>query len=364
MSESLRWMRPLAGTAAILLLGLSGQAHATYGGGACHRCSPAPVVATSYAYNVVALQPQVQTVMQTVFETVYENEPVTVMETRYRQGYRTENYTVMRPVTETSQVARNYTVMKPVYQTTNYQKKYTVMKPVYQTERRERRYSVMKPVYQTVNQQRKYTVMKPVVETQRLERRYTVSKPVYQTVNQERRYTVMKPVMQTQRLERRYTVMKPVYQTVNQQRKYTVMKPVVQTTMVSEPYTVCRPVTTTRQVVEECGYYETQKTIVPGPVYERQVKVPVGRLRVSAPRPLRLQAQEEGLGDRRRSVPAARGLPDGLSAEAGRPRRLRDPVCLRDDDPSSPRSDVLVRRRGAGRKLPGHHLPDGRRGAG
>ena len=73
MSESKNVMRPLAGAAAALL-GLSGQAWATYGGGACHRCAPAPVVATSC--NVVALAPQCQTVMQTVYETVYENQPV------------------------------------------------------------------------------------------------------------------------------------------------------------------------------------------------------------------------------------------------------------------------------------------------
>src|SRR5437868_13295197 len=109
MSESRFLMRPLAG-AAVVLWGLSGQAWATYGGGACHRCAPAPVVAT--ACNVVALAPQVQTVMQTVYETVYENQPVTVMETRYRQEFRTENYTVMRPVAETTQVARKCTVMR------------------------------------------------------------------------------------------------------------------------------------------------------------------------------------------------------------------------------------------------------------
>src|SRR3954465_11022063 len=85
----------------------------------------------------------------------------------------------------------------------------------------------------------------------------------------------MKPVYQTERRDRHHTALKPDYDTLNQQRRYTVMKPVVQTSMVSQPYTVCRPVTTTRQVVEECGYFETQKTVVPGRVYERQVKVPV-----------------------------------------------------------------------------------------
>src|ERR671911_100403 len=53
------------------------------------------------------------------------------------------------------------------------------------------------------------------------------------------------------------------------------MKPVYQTTMVEQPYTVCRPVTTVRQVVEECGYYERQMVTVPGPVIERQVRIPV-----------------------------------------------------------------------------------------
>src|SRR3954453_17877755 len=165
MSESLRSvMRPLAG-AVVALLGLSPPAWATYGGGACHSCAPAPVIQTSC--NVVTLAPQCQTVVQTAYETVYENQPYTVMETRYRTGYRTENYTVMRPVMETTQVPRNYPVMKPVYTTVNHQRRYTVQKPVYTTQRMERRYTVMRPVYTTVNHQRRYTVQKPVYTTQR-----------------------------------------------------------------------------------------------------------------------------------------------------------------------------------------------------
>ena len=104
-------------TAFLLLGGFSAPAWATYGGGACHSCTPAPVIATQC--EVVSLAPRVETVYQTVYETVYVNEPVTVMETRYRMAYRTENYTVMRPVTETSYVERPYTVTKPVYKTVN-----------------------------------------------------------------------------------------------------------------------------------------------------------------------------------------------------------------------------------------------------
>ena len=48
----------------VLAWGSPGQA--TYGGGACHRCGPAPVVQT----QAVALAPQCQTVQQTVYETV------------------------------------------------------------------------------------------------------------------------------------------------------------------------------------------------------------------------------------------------------------------------------------------------------
>ena len=71
--------------AALLLLGgFSAPAWATYGGGACHSCTPAPVIATQC--DVVSLAPRVETVYQTVYETVYVNEPVTVMETRYRHG--------------------------------------------------------------------------------------------------------------------------------------------------------------------------------------------------------------------------------------------------------------------------------------
>ena len=142
MFKSLKVVRLAAGAAAALLGGFATPAWATYGGGACNRCAPAPVVATQL--NVVSLAPQVETVYQTVYETVYENEPVTVMETRYRTAYQTENYTVMRPVWETSFVERKYTVMKPVYQTENRERRYTVTKPVYQTERRERRYTVQR----------------------------------------------------------------------------------------------------------------------------------------------------------------------------------------------------------------------------
>src|SRR5208337_1673214 len=152
MFKSLKVVRLAAGAAAALLGGFAAPAWATYGGGACNRCSPAPVVATQL--NVVSLAPQVETV------------------------YQTENETVSRPMWETSFVERKYTVMKPVYQTENRERRYTVQRPVYQTERRERRYTVQRPVYQTEHR----------------ERRYTVQRPVYQTVNQERRYTVMRPV--------------------------------------------------------------------------------------------------------------------------------------------------------------------------
>src|SRR3954464_3093089 len=123
MSESMKLMRPIAG-AALALWGVATPAWATYGGGACTTCAPAPVIQTQC--NVVSLVPQYQTTMQTVYETVYENQPVTVMETRYRQAFQTENYTVMRPVAETPRVARRYTVMKPVYQTINTQRRYQV----------------------------------------------------------------------------------------------------------------------------------------------------------------------------------------------------------------------------------------------
>ncbi len=131
MSESKNAMRPLAG-AALVLMGLAGPAWATYGGGACTSCTPAPMIQTQC--SVATLVPQYQTTMETVYETVYENQPYTVMETRYRQAFRTENYTVMRPVYETAQVARNYTVMRPVYQTVNQQRRYTVCRPVVQTQ--------------------------------------------------------------------------------------------------------------------------------------------------------------------------------------------------------------------------------------
>ena len=52
------------------------------------------------------------------------------------------------------------------------------------------------------------------------------------------------------------------------------MKPVYETSMVDQPYSVCRPVTTVRQEVRECGYYERQYTMVPGPIVERRMRVP------------------------------------------------------------------------------------------
>src|SRR5271165_4002652 len=102
MSKAKKFERSFARAVVALFLwgGLAAPAWATYGGGACHSCTPAPVIATQY--SVVALAPQVETVYQTVYETVYVNEPTTVLETRYRMGYRTEECTVMRPVTETS----------------------------------------------------------------------------------------------------------------------------------------------------------------------------------------------------------------------------------------------------------------------
>jgi hypothetical protein len=52
-------------TAFMLLGGYSTPAWATYGGGACHSCTPAPVIATQC--EVVSLAPQVETVLQTVY---------------------------------------------------------------------------------------------------------------------------------------------------------------------------------------------------------------------------------------------------------------------------------------------------------
>ena len=46
MFKSLKVVRLAAGAAAALLGGFATPAWATYGGGACHRCAPAPVVAT------------------------------------------------------------------------------------------------------------------------------------------------------------------------------------------------------------------------------------------------------------------------------------------------------------------------------
>src|SRR5947208_12492069 len=100
MFKSRKEMRLIAGAIIAFFGGFATPAWATYGGGACNRCAPAPVVATQL--NVVTLAPQVETSYRTVYETVYENEPVTVMETRYRTAYQTENYTVMMPVWETS----------------------------------------------------------------------------------------------------------------------------------------------------------------------------------------------------------------------------------------------------------------------
>ena len=155
-------------------------------------------------------------------------------------------------------------------------------------------------------------------------------------------------------MERRYTVMKPVYQTVNQQRRYTVMKPVYQTTMVEQPYTVCRPVTTVRQVVEECGYYETQMVTVPGPVVERQVRIPVDPCD-SCERPAR-SCSAASTRRRRYATVAVQCPPRNvcqtrLRLAPGRPQRLRDALRHRDDDAPGPGPDLHHGRRGAGREL-------------
>ncbi len=91
MFQSTKFERLIARAAtAFLLMGcFSAPAWATYGGGACNTCTPAPVIATQC--DVVSLAPRVETVYQTVYETVYANEPVTVMETAYRMAYRKEN---------------------------------------------------------------------------------------------------------------------------------------------------------------------------------------------------------------------------------------------------------------------------------
>jgi hypothetical protein len=81
MSRMFRGWLGLVG-ATLAAAGFATEARASYGGGGCHRCAPAPIVAT------VALQPQYETVMQTVYETVYEQQPYTVMQTRYKTEYR------------------------------------------------------------------------------------------------------------------------------------------------------------------------------------------------------------------------------------------------------------------------------------
>ncbi|MEW4571532.1 hypothetical protein AB1L88_26975, partial [Tautonia sp. JC769] len=45
--------------------------------------------------------------------------------------------------------------------------------------------------------------------------------------------------------------------------------------MVEQTYKVLRPVVTQREVVQECGAYETQMEVVPGPIVQRRVPVPV-----------------------------------------------------------------------------------------
>ena len=72
MFKSTKEMCLIAGAVVAFFGGFSTPAWATYGGGACHRCSPPAVVASQC--NAVVLAPQVQTVYQTVYETVYENE--------------------------------------------------------------------------------------------------------------------------------------------------------------------------------------------------------------------------------------------------------------------------------------------------
>src|SRR5260370_172759 len=126
MFTSTKVERVIAGavTALTFLGGFSSPARATYGGGACHNCTPAPVLATECARASRA--PRLETVCQTV----------------------------------------------------NQDRLFTGMKEVYQTDHRERRYTVTSPVYQTVNQERRYSVMKPVYETSMVDQSYSVGRPV------------------------------------------------------------------------------------------------------------------------------------------------------------------------------------------
>ena len=196
----------------------------------------------------------------------------------------------------------------------------------------------MRPVYQTSNQQRRYTVMRPVYHDPAPRaplHRDAAGLPDGQPGSAATR--CMQPVYQTQRLERRYTVMRPVYQTVNQQRRYTVMRPVSQTTMVEQPYTVCRPVTTIRQVVEECGYYETQADDRPRPG---------GRASACRSRPtcgVRPRRSCSAASTRRRRTPPspssarrARSA-SGLRLAPGRPQRSAETRYVAEtDDPPGP----------------------------
>jgi hypothetical protein len=67
MSKIKQVVRTIARTVAAVVIwgGLTVPAWATYGGGACHSCTPAPVIATQF--EVACLTPRVETVYQTAY---------------------------------------------------------------------------------------------------------------------------------------------------------------------------------------------------------------------------------------------------------------------------------------------------------
>ncbi len=209
------------------------------------------------------------------------SEPVTVMETRFRLEYRNEDYTVLRPVSETSYVERPYTVTKPVYQTVNQERAAHGFKAgLRDRASRATLYRVANRFTQTVNHENApVSSLSPRdSHSEHQERRLHRAAGLFiKTVNQERRHTVMKAVYQTEARERRlHGDESPSIKRSTRNAAIAVMRPVYETSHGgSELLRLAGPVTTVRQEVRECGYYARQYTMVPGPVVERRVRVPV-----------------------------------------------------------------------------------------
>jgi hypothetical protein len=199
---------------------------------------------------VTTYERQYQTVNETVYVTESYQVPVTQLQTRYRTEYQSKTVPVRRwvtdqvPVTATQIQHRQESGPQIVEMT----RTITEEVPVTETrtdhhiEYRTERIPVKRTVFEVVNVPRTVTTYRP---EQRTETRAVTR-------------IEMVPVTKMQTLVQYETVMKTVKATQYQPRPVTTMVSRVVTKYTPQNYTVTVPQTNLRQVVEECGSYETR----------------------------------------------------------------------------------------------------------